>query len=130
VRAKDLAKQPATIGATTTVEQLGETYFTGYVNKKTGAALSKIERYRWDLIMRTQIDRPGGVRVRFGDLDVRTVTRHDVEAFKMAHLVRRVETFKDAKGREHTWRRGGPVGVNRCVGRLRSFYSWAVKADT
>jgi integrase len=33
------------------------------------------------------------------------------------------------KGREHGWQRGGPVGVNRCLGRLRAFYAWAVKED-
>ncbi|HUK36163.1 MAG TPA: site-specific integrase [Vicinamibacterales bacterium] len=131
VRAKDRVAAPAAVdgGSVTTVEQLGETYFKTYINRKTGGKLSKNERYRWDLIMRTEITRPGGLRLRFGALDVRTVTRHDVEAFKAVHLTPRVETFTDAKGREHTWRRGGPVGVNRCVGRLRSFYSWAVKAD-
>ncbi len=113
----------------TTVTQLGDVYFRDYRNRKTGKALSKNERYRWDLILRTEIDRTNGARVKFGDIDVSTVTRHDVEAFRTAHLVRRVETFTDSKGRAHTWQRGGPVGVNRCLGRLRAFYAWAVKED-
>jgi integrase len=112
-----------------TIEQLGKTYFKHYRNHKTGQALSQNEQYRWDLVMRTEIERANGVRVRFGNLDVRSVTRHDVEAFKAVHLERRTETFKDAKGREHVWQGGGPVGVNRCLGCLRAFYSWAVKED-
>jgi integrase len=75
------------------------------------------------------IVRTNGVSVRFGELDARTATRHDVEAFKAAHLTPRTETFLDSRGRRQTWHRGGPVGVNRCLGRLRAFYSWAVKAD-
>jgi integrase len=57
------------------------------------------------------------------------VTRHDVAAFKAVHSVRRVETFPDSRGRQQIWHRGGEVGVNRCLNRLRAFYSWAVKAD-
>ena len=41
----------------------------------------------------------------------------------------RTETFTDSRGRKQTWHRGGLVGVNRCLSRLRAFYSWAVKAD-
>lgn len=111
------------------IETLGATYFKTYTNRKTGKALSKNERYRWDLIMRTSIVRPNGVTVRFGELDARRVTRHDVDAFKAAHRVVRTETFPDSRGRMQTWHRGGLVGVNRCLGRLRAFYSWAVKAD-
>ena len=44
-------------------------YFTRYTNRKTGKPLSRNERYRWDLIMRTQITRPNGITVRFGELD-------------------------------------------------------------
>jgi integrase len=40
-----------------------------------------------------------------------------------------METFIDTKGRTRTEQRGGPVGVNRCLGRLRAFYSCAVKED-
>lgn len=112
-----------------TLEQLGATYFTTYTSHKTGKPLSRNERYRWDLIMRTSIMRANGTTARVGELDARTVTRYDVEAFKAAHSIVRVETFSDARGRRQTWRRGGPVGVNRCLGRLRAFYSWAVKAD-
>jgi integrase len=79
--------------------------------------------------MRTSVTRTNGTTVRFGALDARTVTRYDVEAFKAAHSVVRTETFLDARGRKQTWHRGGQVGVNRCLGRLRAFYSWAVKAD-
>lgn len=45
--------------------------------------------------MRTEIERTDGSRVRFGDLDVRKVTRHDIEAFKAVHIVPRIETFAD-----------------------------------
>ena len=41
----------------------------------------------------------------------------------------RTEKFPDSRGRNQTWHRGGLVGVNRCLGRLRAFYSWAVKGD-
>ena len=112
-----------------TVEQLGAIYFAKHTNHKSGKPLSTSERSRWNLIMRTSIVRPNGATVRFGALDVRTVTRHDVEAFKVAHRVVRVERFPDSRGRQQTWHRGGPVGVNRCLGRLCAFYSWAVKAD-
>lgn len=114
---------------TLTLEQLGVTYFEKYTNRKTGKPLSRNERYRWDLIVRTSITRANGSTVRFGELDARTVTRHDVEAFKAAHSIVRTETFPDSRGRKQTWRRGGLVGVNRCLGRLRAFYSWAVKGD-
>jgi integrase len=112
-----------------TLEGLGAIYFATHTNHKTGKPLSKNERYRWDLIMRTIILRANGQTVRFGALDVGSVTRHDIEAFKAVHSVRRTETFLDSQGRQQTWHRGGPVGVNRCLGRLRAFYSWAVKAD-
>jgi integrase len=128
VRAAD---RPAAVASSDvlTIETLGETYFTTYRTRKTGKPLSRNERYRWDLIMRTTIQRTNGTLARFGDLDVRSITRHDVDAFKAAHLIIRTETFSDKKGRTHTWQRGGPVGANRCLGRLRNFYSWAVKED-
>jgi hypothetical protein len=56
--------------------------------------------------MRTPIARANGTTVRFGDLDARTVTRHDVEAFKAAHSVVRTETFPDSRGRQQAWHRG------------------------
>ena len=130
VRAADRRKAGAvTPTDTLSVEQLGATYFAKYTSRKSGKPLSRNERYRWNLIMRTSIDRANGTTVRFGELDARTVTRHDVEAFKAAHSVVRTETFPDCRGRRQTWHRGGPVGVNRCLGRLRAFYGWAVKGD-
>jgi len=110
VRAADRRRHAAlaTPSDVLTVAQLGETYFKTYRNRKTAKPLSKNERYRWDLILRTEIDRPNG-RMKFGEVDVRAVTRHDVEAFKATHLVRRVEVFKDVKG-PRAWLEAGRAG--------------------
>jgi integrase len=113
--------------AAATIEQLGRVYFARYVSPKTGKPLLRNEQYRWDLMMRTAVLRMNGARVRFGDLAVTTITRHDVEAFAEAHRTPRTETFADAKGRKHPWKRGGLVSVNRCLGRLRAFYNWAIE---
>jgi len=79
--------------------------------------------------MRTTIERPNGVGVRFGGLDVLGITRHDLDALRDAQLVVRVEKFKDSRGRAQTWVRGGHVSANRCLARLRAFYGWAVRGD-
>ena len=112
-----------------TIEQLGEVYFKKYVSKKTAQPLSKSDRYRGHLIMRTTIERPNGVGVRFGGLDVLGITRHDLDALRDAQLVVRVEKFKDSRGRAQTWVRGGHVSANRCLVRLRAFYGRAVRGD-
>ena len=113
--------------AATTIEQLGHVYFAKYVSPKTGKPLLRNEQYRWDLVMRTSVRRINGAGVRFGDLVVTAITRHDVEAFGDAHRTPREETFADAKGRTHAGKRGGLVSVNRCLGRLRAFYNWAIE---
>jgi len=126
VRAADRRKAGAvTPTDTLSVEQLGATYFAKYTSRKSGKPLSRNERYRWNLIMRTSIDRANGTTVRFGELDARTVTRHDVEAFKAAHdvvgsvVVRLYEAF-GGTAEEVTVRLGFPVtGVNECDGLER-----------
>jgi integrase len=118
-----------TLDAPLTVERLGLAYFTEATNRRTGDALSRNERYRWDLVMRTVIERPSGVRVRFGELPVAQITRHDVAALQQTLRGERRETCTDAKGRTYDVKRGGKVSANRCLGRLRSFFSWAVDKD-
>ena len=115
--------------APVTLDTLGATYFKEYVNPKTGEKLSHNERIRWDLIMRTEIERPNGARVQFGSLPVKDVTRHDVDAFRKAHLEARTVTVTNAKGHVYEARRGGKSGVRGCLGRLRAFYGWAVDKD-
>ena len=65
--------------------------------------------------------------MRVGDLAVTDVARHDIEAFIEVHRTPRIVTFADAKGRTHEWRRGGVVAVNRCLGRLRAVFNWAIE---
>jgi integrase len=123
--------EAAAVAASITIEQLGETYFKKYRIKKATPPrpLSKNDRYRWDLIMRTMIERPNGATVRFGDLDVRSITRHDLDGLRDAQLVVRVEKFKDSRGRNQTWLRGGHVSANRSLRRLRGFFNWAVEEE-
>lgn len=111
----------------TTLEQLGLEYFKTYISPKTRRPISRNERYRWDMMMRTEVVRANGVTVKLGDLEARVVTRHDVEAFAVVQRATRTETFADSKGRAHAWRRGGVVSTNRCLGRLRAFYNWAIE---
>jgi len=131
VRAADVRRRAltSTTGDAPTLAQLGEIYFQKYVSPKTGQPLGPNERYRWDLIMRTQIDRVSGTTVRVGDIAACDVTRHDIEAFIELHREPRTVMFVDRKGRSHAWRRGGLVGTNRCLGRLRAFFAWAVDKD-
>jgi integrase len=77
-------------------------------------------------MMRTDIPRANGIAQRFGSIPASDVTKHDVEAFQDFHRQVRVERFTDAKGRERVRRRGGPVGANRCLLRLRAFFNWAL----
>lgn len=121
--------EPACPVPSVTIEQLGESYFSTYTNPKTGEPLSRNERSRWDLVMGIEIERPGRARVRFGALPLQEITRHDIEAFRAAHLERRIVTITDSKGRRYQVRRGGAVGVHRCLGRLRAFFGWAVDKD-
>jgi integrase len=115
--------------AALTIEQVGQTYFSDHVNAKTGERLSPNERLRWEFVMRTEIERPDGARIRFGLLPAKHVTRHDVEAFRKAHLEPRSLTVTNVRGHTYLARRGGIAAVRGCLGRLRAFFSWAVDKD-
>lgn len=116
--------EPA-VDAPVTVEHVGPTYFEKHRNKKSGELLSKNERTRWDLVMRTEIVRANGARVAFGVLPIKGVEQADIEALKDALLTERTVTIKDAKGHTYTAKRGGLVGAHRCLGRVRAFFKWA-----
>lgn len=111
-----------------TLEQLGELYFAKHLTKN-GEPLPKYERHRWNLMMRTSIPRANGIVQRLGSIGASAITRHDVEAFQEFHRQVRREPFVDARGCERVRRRGGPVGANRCLLRLRAFYNWALAND-
>jgi hypothetical protein len=111
------------------LEQLGGLYFGKYVSPKTGAPLNQNERYRWNLMMRTVVQRASGERLRLGSLEVSKVTRHDVESFIELQRTPRTETLVDGSGRKLTCQRGAAVSVNRCLGRLRAVYNWAIEHD-
>lgn len=113
--------------APVTLAQLGVIYFGQYVSFKTGHPLGKNERYKWDLMMRTNIRRSNGVTVGLGALNVAEVTRHDIQAFiDVQRQPTVVEVGVNTNGRRGgTQRRGGIVSTNRCLGRLRAFYNWA-----
>ena len=113
------------VDAPLTVEQLGATYFEKHRNKKTGELLSKNERTRWDFAMRTEIERPNGARVAFGALPLKSIESGDIEALKDALLPERAVKVTDAKGRMYTTVRGGLIGTNRTLQRLRAFFGWA-----
>jgi hypothetical protein len=112
-------------GPAVTLEQLGELYFTKHLGKH-GDPLPKYERHRWNLMMRTSISRVNGSVQRLGSIEACSVTKHDVQAFHEFHRQVRREPFVDARGRQHLRHRGGPVGANRCLLRLRAFYNWAL----
>jgi hypothetical protein len=57
------------------------------------------------------------------------ITWHDLDAFKLAQRSARPATCTDSKGRTYATTRGGMVSANRCLGRLRAFFSWAVDHD-
>jgi integrase len=111
------------------LEELGRVYFGKYVSLKTGVPLSRNEQYRWNLMMRTMIQRASGARVPLGALDVVSVTRHDIESFIEVQRIPRTETLPDGSGRQLTCQRGGVVSVNRCLSRLRAVYNWAIEHD-
>ena len=112
-----------------TLEQLGNPYFSKYVNPKTGEPLSRNERYRWDLVIRTELEMPAG-RVRLGSLPVDGVTRHHIQAFLETQRAARTETVTTVKGITLKCQRGGTISTNRCLERLRAFYTWAIENGT
>jgi hypothetical protein len=115
-----------------TLAQLGATYFEKYISPKTGLSLGKNERYKWDLMMRTDIRRSNGVTIGLGALNVADVTRHDIQAFMdVQRRPKVVDVGLNKSGRRGgVQRRGGIVSTNRCLGRLRAFYNWAEGAGT
>lgn len=115
----------AQVGPSATLEQVGEFYFAKHMTKN-GTMLPACEQHRWNLMMRTTIRRANGVEQRLGTIEADALTRHDVEAFQEFHRQVRIERHPDAKGVERARRRGGPVGTNRCLLRLRAFYNWAL----
>jgi integrase len=114
-----------TPGSAATLDQLGDLYFAKRLTKN-GEPLPIYERHRWNLMMRTNIRRANGIAQRFGTIEASALTKHDVEAFQEFHRQVRRETFVDARGRTRMRLRGGPVGANRCLLRLRAFYNWAL----
>ena len=76
--------------------------------------------------MRTKIRRPNGREVCVGAIPADALTKHDIGAFQEVHRRVRTEQITDRRGRKRLVRRGGPVGVNRCLLRLRAFYNWAI----
>ena len=118
----------ALAGPSATLEQLGELYFAKHLSKN-GEPLPKYERHRWNLMMRTSVPRANGIRQRLSAIEASAVTKHDVEAFQEFHRQVHREPFVDARGRQRVRRRGGPVGANRCLLRLRAFYNWALAND-
>jgi integrase len=52
-----------------------------------------------------------------------------VEAFVDANHVERIATIVDAKGNTYQAKRGGVVSTNRCLGRLKAFFNWAIDRE-
>jgi len=111
-----------------TLEQLGVEYFKRYINPKTGEPLSRDEQYRWNLVMQAEVEMPTG-KVRLGGLLIDGMTRHHLQAFMEQQRVSRTETITDRKGITRECRRGGVISTNRCLERLRAFYTWAIEND-
>ena len=89
--------------------------------------MGKHERYKWDLIARTEIRRSNGAAVVLGSVNVADVTRHDIQAFiDVQRPAKVVDVGLNKSGRRGgLQKRGGIVSTNRCLGRLRAFYNWA-----
>ena len=107
-----------------TLRQVGEIYFQKYVSPKTGRALGRNERYRWKLVIDTLVDgRP------LGDHVASEIRKRHVDAFLDANRVDRVVTVADSKGNTYQAKRGGVVSTNRCLGRLKAFFNWAIDRE-
>ena len=107
-----------------TLRQVGEIYFQKYLSPKTGRALGRNERYRWKLAIDTLVDgRP------LGDYVATEIRKHHVAAFLDANRVDRVVTIADSKGNTYQAKRGGVVSTNRCLGRLKAFFNWAIEQE-
>lgn len=109
---------------TLTLRQLGDRYFKRYVSTKSGRPLGRNERYRWNVMIQTKVhSRP------LGDYIVSDLRKHHVEAFVDANGVERIATIVDVKGNTYQAKRGGVVSTNRCLGRLKAFFNWAIDRE-
>jgi hypothetical protein len=107
-----------------TLRELGDRYFSKYVSTKTGRPLGRNERYRWNVMIETVVDRRP-----LGDYVATEIKKHHVEAFVDANRVERVTTIADARGNTYEAKRGGVVSTNRALGRLKAFFNWAVDRE-
>jgi integrase len=64
-----------------------------------------------------------------GDYIVSDMRKHHVEAFVDANRVERIVTIVDANGNTYQAKRGGVVSTNRCLGRLKAFFNWAIERE-
>jgi integrase len=88
------------------------------------------------ILLRTTIPGPRGVRVALKDKPIGEITRADVEAIRSERRRAFTEAASDASGGRHasdrpTVRRpgtkGGEVGLNRLLARLRHIFSWSIQ---
>jgi integrase len=107
-----------------TLRQLGERYFKRHVSPKTGQALGRNERYRWNLAIETTIEGRS-----LGDYVANDVRKRHVEAFVDANRVEPIQRITDAKGHTFQARRGGVVSTNRALGRVKAFFNWAIERE-
>src|SRR2546428_10491261 len=111
-------------GFTITLRQLGERYFKAYISPKTGRALGRNERYRWNVMIETKVHgRP------LGDYVVADLKKHHVETFVDANRVERVVKITDNRGHTYAATRGGAVSTNRCRCRLKAFFNWTLERE-
>jgi hypothetical protein len=75
-----------------TLRELSDRYFSKYVSTKTGRPLGRNERYRWNVMIETVVDRRP-----LGDYVATEIKKHHVEAFVDANRVERVTTIADAR---------------------------------
>jgi hypothetical protein len=64
-----------------------------------------------------------------GGYIVSDMRKHHVEAFVDANPVERIVTIVDANGKTYQTERGGVVSTNRCFGRLKAFFNWAIERE-
>jgi hypothetical protein len=77
--------------------------------------------------MRTDIQRASGTHVRFGVLSVRAIEAFDIEALKDALFPKRTIVVTNKKGHSYAAQRGGAAAVRGTLGRLKAFFTWAVR---
>jgi integrase len=102
---------------TLTLAQLMETYRKRYIvvqrpntHNKHGDAKGNLKS-QIALILRTELERPDGTRLAFGEWPVVDITSDSIEQFQRARMAR------------------GVVAANRDLALLGSMFSWAVRRD-